>query len=392
MLRRGEIDMLLSTWEQWQQDAHIMASLTPFTIQLVITAYTVNGQPDEALNLLQNPETRAVSAPAPIWLMDLLRKFIRRHYAEGALYLLIKVMDAKVLPDEGTCIEGLNAAARCGHSKLATQFIKALDKLKVKLAEWHFIPIIQAYLKSSFDHDWRQGVHVACRMYDAGISLQPHSLSPPLVDHFANNSSFAHGFERTLKELCHPHILLWNILIEAYIKSAQIDMALNLFRYVCDADSSKVIPNLIPDSFTFDMMLKGAVDLGLFKVSAQIEIAMAQHGIPLTLSSYTFLIQAALANKKGYIRAFLYLEVMKDKNITPTYEIYSAIITRCAQENDLRAANLALEEMEQFGYSANSTLRRLIETGGMVQPKNLDSKDDQSFNTQHLLSSHSSYE
>ncbi|KAJ9059901.1 DNA-dependent ATPase mgs1 [Entomophthora muscae] len=367
MLQRGEYTMLLNTWEQWLRDPQISSTVTPLTLQLVIMAYARSGYSNAALTLLQDPGTRAISSPTPKWLMSLLRIFIRNQYANGAFFLLSKVMNAKVLPDEGACIEGLNVAAKVGHSEFTSLLVQVLGALKVELKDWHFVPIIQAYLKSPSENDWRRAIHVTRVMSSGGVSLESYSISPPLVAHFADNLHLARSLEECLKGAQYPYIILWNILIEAYIKTGQLEAATALFRYVCDSSIEHVIPGLVPDIETFDIMFKGAVTAGLPKLANQVETIMPQFDIPLSLTSYSSLIQLELT-KLEYDSAFFYLESMQSMGIKPSREIYSAIITRCAKERDPRAY-VALEEMESFGYQAGSYLRRMIETGGVAPSK-----------------------
>lgn len=282
-------------------------------------------------------------------------------------FLLRRVINAKVLPDEGACIEGLNVAARSGHAELASLLVQALGALKIELEEWHFVPIIQAYLKGASEHDWRRGIHVTLVMASNGIPLLSHAVSPPLIAHFAENPRLARSLEVCLKGVQYPHIILWNVLIEAYAKTEHLEGANALFRYVCDASLEHVIPGLVPDIETFDIMFRSAAAAGNHKLAHQVEAIMPQFDIPLSLASYESLIQLELS-KPDYDSAFFYLEAMKSMQIKPTRDIYTAIITRCAKERDPRAY-VAMEEMESFGYHAGAYLRRLIETGGVVPIK-----------------------
>lgn len=247
---------------------------------------------------------------------------------------------------EGLCLNVLSTAARNGHPALATSVFDALSTLEIPFCEYHFLPLIEAYVRCG---DIRQAFIV--------ISVMREScLSPPQTLHLSflikEIGKSAQNLDRAFfilqdivqKEGKSIDIVAFNCLLSACIHLKDASRAISTYR---DAASLKVQPNIE----TFNLLLHAAQLVGHIDLAMYILSDLKTAQITPNADTYARVILTYLAQPgTSYDQAFIYLEEMKASGHIPSPGIYSTFVKKCVYSNDDRAMTI-LEEMKRVGYN-----------------------------------------
>jgi pentatricopeptide repeat protein len=113
-----------------------------------------------------------------------------------------------------------------------------------------------------------------------------------------------------------------------------------------------------PNTQTFNVLLAGCLKASHRALGERLYSDMLALGLEPTIQTYTRLILLSLTEVE-YESAFVRLEEMKEKMMTPPLRVYEALVKRLVKERDPRA-DLALEDMEVCGYRVSPSLKQFL--------------------------------
>jgi pentatricopeptide repeat protein len=279
---------------------------------------------------------------------------------EGVLHLWPKVTDElKVLPDEGCAIEVLHTAGRHGLPELAMDVLRILKIIGADWREYHFTPIIEAFcrtnrIKESFSaltlmrqNNINPSTDTALPIFDV-IRISTDAIDQAWD---ALNALRAEG--QTVD------ITAVNVIIQASVSLRDLQRAFGTYQMCAEL-------GITPTLDTYHFLLSGCIAARHRELGDRLVAEMKEAKIKPDARTYERLIVLCLTGET-YEDAFFYLEEMKGENLYPPLSVYEAIIQRCVLEKDARYA-VAVQELEQFGYTVSPALRRVI--SGEGEPRN----------------------
>ena len=271
---------------------------------------------------------------------------------EGVLHLWPKVTDElKVLPDEGCAIEVLHTAGRHGLPELAMDVLRVLKAIGADLREHHFAPIIESFCRTNQIKDALSTLSL----------MRQHNIEP--------NSDTAHPIFEAIRvntdavdtawdalEALHSEgqtvdVTAVNVIIQASVAQGDLQRAFGTYQMCSEL-------NVKPTLDTYHFLLSGCIATRHRELGDRLIAEMKEAKIKPDARTYERLIVLCLTGET-YEDAFFYLEEMKAENLYPPLSVYEAIIQRCVLEKDARYA-VAVQELEEFGYTVSPELNRVI--------------------------------
>ena len=142
-----------------------------------------------------------------------------------------------------------------------------------------------------------------------------------------------------------------NVVIQASVARGDLQRAFGTYQ-MCTELGVK------PTLDTYHFLLSGCIAAGHRELGNRLITEMKESKIKPDSRTYERLIVLCLTGGT-YEDAFFYLEEMKAENLYPPLSVYEAIIQRCVLEKDSRYA-VAVQELEEFGYTLSPALKRFI--------------------------------
>jgi pentatricopeptide repeat protein len=142
-----------------------------------------------------------------------------------------------------------------------------------------------------------------------------------------------------------------NVVIRASVALGDLQRAFGTYQ-ICAELGVK------PTLDTYHSLLSGCIVARHRELGNRLIAEMKEAKIKPDSRTYERLIVLCLTGE-SYEDAFFYLEEMKAENLYPPLSVYEAIIQRCVVEKDARYA-VAVQELEEFGYTLSPTLRMVI--------------------------------
>ncbi|CAG8523156.1 6585_t:CDS:2 [Ambispora gerdemannii] len=301
----------------------------------------------------------------PTIYMETLRCASAHFHLEGIIHCWKKIVDdAKMVPDQGVCLNIINAAARFGKPDLATAVIKLLVANRIKIEEQHFAALLASYVGVG---DLKRAFNVL-ELARASGAEPDYVTAMPITDLIKSDVEKIDDAYYTLEEL--------------HSKGRKVDVsALNAIIRACrfavyneetgsrEADIHRAVEtynqaeklNITPNAQTFEMLMECCLSIKHRLLGQQFMEEMRNRGIGTSPEVYTNMIQL-LCTDTDYEDAFTLLEEMKSHDILPPRTAYEAIVRKCALHRDPRA-NIALEEMQTVGYETPQALVNFVRTG-----------------------------
>ncbi|KZV63379.1 hypothetical protein PENSPDRAFT_589970 [Peniophora sp. CONT] len=270
------------------------------------------------------------------------------YYADGLPEIWKKVVnDLNLTPDEGTCVEALRVAGRYGLADIAVDALRILRKQQVALQEYHFAPMVQAFVRADRLKD---AFAVLCMLRAHNLPVTS-ATSQPIYQAVHSNPALMEASWGALEELHKEGTALdvscVNVLIQVSVAHGDLQRALGAL---------SILPELgLPATpETFDILMIGAAVAKNRALGETLLADMKTANIAPLAKTYERVISLALIGD-DYENAFQYLEDMKAAGYTPSGQAYEAIIRRCIAGQDERYF-MAVEEMQSHGYQKSRQL------------------------------------
>lgn len=265
----------------------------------------------------------------------------------------------------------LHTAGRHGLPELAINVHRVLEAIGVDLREYHFAPVIESFCRTN-------------RIKEALSTLtlmSQHNIEP--------NSNTAHPIFEAIRvstdaidaawdalEALHSegqtvNITAVNVVIQASISLGDLQRAFGTYQMCAEL-------GVKPTLDTYHFLLSGCIATQHRELGNRLIADMKEAKIKPDARTYERQIVLCLTGET-YEDAFFYLEEMKAENLFPPLSVYEAIIQRCVVEKDARYA-VAVQELEELGYSLSPALMRVISGEGEAeseQRRGMGTRDEQ---------------
>ncbi|KAH8107985.1 hypothetical protein BXZ70DRAFT_913562 [Cristinia sonorae] len=290
-----------------------------------------------------------------VW-MDCLIASAETLYIDGVRDTWKKcIHELNIIPDEGCCLQVLNAAARAGDAQLALDVIRTLQSMRITWEEHHFAPLVEAFSRTS---ELKQALEVLTTMSSHEVTPNAGTAQP--IYHAIAGS--ATGLDKVWEaidslhasgKVVHP--LALNVAVRAAVRVDDLQRALGIYKAYPDF-------NATPNVDTFNYLLLGCIRASHRPLGDRLMSEMKELGIKPNGDTYERLISLCLT-QATYEDAFFYLEELKTEGFIPSREVYQRIIRKCVTMGDPRY-KIALEELEAMGYEISQELQAFVESGG----------------------------
>jgi len=233
--------------------------------------------------------------------------------------------------------------------------LRVLQIVGIDLREYHFAPIIESFcrtkrIKEAFSTLTLMSQH----------KIEPNSdTAHPIFEAICASTDAVDAAWDALEAL-HSEgqavdITAVNVVIRASVALGDLQRAFGTYQ-ICAELGVK------PTLDTYHSLLSGCIVVGHRELGNRLIAEMKEAKIKPDARTYERLIVLCLTGET-YEDAFFYLEDMKAENLYPPLSVYEAIIQRCVLEKDARYA-VAVQELEEFGYTLSPELNRAISGDG----------------------------
>ena len=283
-------------------------------------------------------------------------QFITFSQADGTEAAWQKVVvDHETMPDEGLCIAVLNCAARHGLPDLAGQALEQLEHMGAKRKEYHFAPLVEAFVKAG---QLKTALQTLAFMRSRGVPPTLETASTVLADISTSIERTDEAFNMLYDlhaDLSVVDPCAMNVVIQGAVAHGDLARAVGIYSAAGDW-------GLKPDLSTFSIVLRGCLALEKPDHVQRILEHMESHNIAPDAEIHETLIRIELQSNY-YEDSFWRLERMKDAGLKPSIEVYEALAQKCVDSNDTRCA-IVLQEMKEQGYSVSPRLQEYIDRRG----------------------------
>ena len=251
---------------------------------------------------------------------------------------------------EGLCLRVLSVASKHGHPALAASVFDELAKLRVTWQEYHFLPLIEAYVHA---RDIRQAFIAINIMREYCVTPPYLAIMRVLVDSISvDTKSLDQAFfllqDMKEREGHKVDIVAFHAILEGCVRLQDASRALSTYQEAAKFD-------ITPDIETYNLTLGAISKLGHVElVMALLEDMKAARIAPNAQCFSLVILTFVLQPPPNYESAFNYLEEMKACGFIPPRGVYAAFIQKCVLANDDRAFGL-LEDMKKWGYQVGPT-------------------------------------
>ena len=279
---------------------------------------------------------------------------------EGIQTAWEQTVDKGINPDEGTCLNVLHATGRVGLPMLGMTVLQTLRNIGVVLEEYHFAPVVEAFVTAG---NLSEAFEALCLMRDSAVvpTLETaHPIFLAICQDIDKVDDAYSQLEKMYKAGKKIDINAFNVTIQAAVALGDLNRALGIFSA---AESLEVERNVD----TYNILYSACIAARHRELGDRLIAQMHEAKIKPDVRTYERFIVLCLT-QPTYEDAFFYLEEMKAANIKPPESVYEAIIRRCVAVGDTRY-KLALEEMQEQGYTPSEQLQAFISSGGKVTQK-----------------------
>ncbi|KAI0786721.1 hypothetical protein C8Q75DRAFT_771034 [Abortiporus biennis] len=326
------------------------------------------GHPRLALDLAYAYETHSKrDLDHSVWMACLISS-AENFYAEGVTTLWKKVVkDFNMLPDEGTCINVLNTAARHHLSELALDTISTLKNLRIPLQEYHYAALLESLCTDV--SNLKDAFMVLSLMRSNNVEPTAETAVPLFKVVAKDTDAVDEAWDvlhAILEEGHSVDIVALNVLIAASVTLNDLQRAIGTYKAIGD------FHNVKPNVETFNTLIAGCAPSKHRDLGDKLLSEMREAGIKPNSRTYERMIYLCLT-QANYEDAFFYLEEMKSAGFVPPPQVYEMIIRKCVSVGDTRY-KLAVEEMEERGYQMSQRLKSFIDSGGAVDYEKTERK------------------
>lgn len=306
--------------------------------------------------------------PLQSW-AQILQSSAMYQFAEGVGLAWDRVLSQpSFVPDEGLILSILAVAGRWGRSDMAVQALEMLARNSIQANEHHLNPLLEAYVNAG---NIPAALKALSSMRSIGFELHANTLKP-LVRRL-NTPELIDSAFFTLEDMYKA-----GELVDIAALNALIEASVNIRDLPRVRSTQMAAPSLglTPNIDTFNIVLLGCVTMSHRELGDTILSEMADAGIAPSRTTYERIITLAL-QPPNYEDAFYYLERMKADGHKPGYNIYRALIRKCALAND-RRWTMVREELESLGYKLDDLLQRDLRDPSRIRsgPGEVESRPD----------------
>lgn len=260
-----------------------------------------------------------------------------------------------ITPDEGTCDAVLACAARHGLPTLAAEAIKQLDAMDAPKREHHFAALVEACATAGL---LKVALETLAFMRSTGVPPGKHTAAP-ILERLADDIQKTDDAFNLLYDL-HADgkgvdVAAMNVVVAAAVAQGDLGRAVGIYKSAPDWD-------LKPNAGTFNILLRGCLELGQLELPDRIIDEMQELKVKPNAETFETLIHLALVPDQ-YEGVFFYLVEMKKAKLVPSPDVYEAVVRKCIKNNDSRF-ELALEEMREHEYEVSEDLQKFIDRKG----------------------------
>ncbi|TFY82173.1 hypothetical protein EWM64_g1829 [Hericium alpestre] len=312
------------------------------------------GYPRLAIDLTYNFEASSVrKLDGKVW-ESCLAASAESYYKDGVVSMWPKVVqEYKMTLDEGLCLNALHTAGRHGLPDLAMEIFRTIKSIGIPLREHHFAPILEAAARTGRVKDAFSVLSLMRANHIVPESATAHPIFQALQESPASVDAAWDVLEELHKDNETIDILAINVIIQASISHGDLQRAIGIYQSISRF-------GLKPNVDTFNALLSGCIAARNRELGDRLLTDMREGGVVPDAPTYERLVVLCLT-APTYEDAFFYLEEMKAADHFPPYSVYEAIIRRCISEGDSRY-QLALQELEEFGYQVAPRLQELIDS------------------------------
>lgn len=233
--------------------------------------------------------------------------------------------------------------------------LRVLKAIDVDLREHHFAPIIESLCRTN-----RIKEALSTLSLIRQHNIEPNSdtahpifeaicVSTDAVDAAWDAIEALHSEGQTVD------VTAVNVVIQASVALGDLQRAFGTHQMCSEL-------NIKPTLDTYHFLLSACIAARHRELGDRLIAEMKEAKIKPDARTYERLIVMCLTGET-YEDAFFYLEEMKAENLYPPLSVYEAIIQRCVLEKDARYA-VAVQELEEFGYTVSQELKRVISGEG----------------------------
>ena len=270
------------------------------------------------------------------------------------------VVELRVAPVEGQCIEVLHTAARRGLPDLAVHVLQVLRRLQVPLEEYHLAPVLETFCQRRM---LEEAFSIINLMRSSGVQLTPETALPItncISAHIDQVDEAWSVIERMRQGGKPVDVLSLNVVIHAAVLLNDLQRAIGTYKAFPDFGVKPAIS-------TFNHLLSGCISASHRELGDKLLSDLRE--LDLVPDSQTFERMIILClTQTVYEDAFFYLEEMKGKGYLPPHSVYVALIKKCVVSGDLRW-KIALDEMKECGYEVSQALQLFIDTSGKMRTR-----------------------
>jgi pentatricopeptide repeat protein len=249
----------------------------------------------------------------------------------------------------------LHTAGRHGLPELAIDVLRVLEAVGIEIREYHFAPIIESFCRTN---RIKEALSTLTMMSQHNI--EPNSdTAHPIFEAIRTSTDTIDAAWDALEALHSEgetvNITAVNVVIQASISQGDLQRAFGTYQMCAEL-------GVKPTLHTYHFLLSGCIAARHRELGNRLIAEMKEAKIKPDARTYERLIVLCLTGET-YEDAFFYLEEMKAENLYPPLSVYEAIIQRCVLEKDSRYG-VAVQELEEFGYTLSSELKRVISGEG----------------------------
>jgi pentatricopeptide repeat protein len=287
-------------------------------------------------------------------LFALLRGYLEMDLAELSFEVWDHLVEVqRLLPDQGLTEMVLSASARWGNSKLATSVLRVFSEQGIPCEDYHFIPLIEVFLKSK---QWDRGIQIMNMASQANIKPSLNSLvyfrRQLRSQHADLMEATSYIMDKARSGVKLPREFIFYVLESNLLKN-ETEQGLDLLNILKKQHAPLSLEY-------YNTIIKCFADNKQTTHCTNFYSQMKADGIKPNEVTYTQLIKL-YCEEDTYEESFKLLEEMKSSDIVPSSSCYTTLLRKCAMEKDERVY-LVMEEMDMFGYTVADKLRLFVES------------------------------
>ncbi|CAN1152273.1 Putative pentatricopeptide repeat-containing protein At1g13630 [Linum perenne] len=291
-------------------------NLDSVTYTILIYGHCQTGNISEALKLCEEMVSKGLQLNV-LSLSVLLCSLCKIGETDEALKLLYAVEDNGLKPDLVTYSVLIHGLCKQGEVYNAIQVYNKMCSNRISPSSIEHCDILRSFRDKGMLHEARD-------YFDSLVSANDYKLD----------------------------IVVYNVMIDAYVKHGDIQGALQLYRQITEKG---VFPNIV----TFNSLIYGLCINGMMDQATGLLQTIKLHGLLPNAVTYTTIMNAYAGNG-DVSNVLVLLQEMKRNKTNPSHITYTVLIKACCKEWKLQEALHFLEEMKSEGLTPDAITYNII--------------------------------